>query len=241
MALFTVIYTALAFLIFWLSYFAGKRLMAKGLNFGGSAQIKFVTFHRLLGFFLFGIVPVSLGFFIFGGYWQTWGFMIKAPEVLLILCFLTVAILVPFNLYVANTSSNQADYPQMRVKKWTPNLFLLNAGLWILYLLGYEFVFRGFMFFTTLAAWGFWPAILLNSLLYGLVHIPKSRREVFGSFALGAIFCLGCYYTGGFWFAFFAHTFQAVFNEYHSIKFNPAMDFKKTELSTNQDRLSPKS
>ncbi len=240
MTLFAIIYTVMAFLVFWLAYFMMRNYLKRFFSEENTFRIGFVIFHRVFGFLLFGLLPILIGFLGFQVHWKSWGLLLEDPTALLLWSLGIIILLIPLNRYASKTKANQAIYPQMRVKEWTNSLFFLNAGLWILYLLGYEFVFRGLLFFTTLPYFGLWPAILLNATLYALVHIPKGLREIGGGFIFGIFLCLGCYYTGGFWFAFLVHTFQAVFNEYHSIRFNPQMFFthekEKVEIFPSRNK-----
>lgn len=239
MAIFALIYTCLSFVAYWLLYFWARNRLDRYFHEEYAKNIGFAIYHRLLGFLLFGFIPLIVGVFLMNEHSKDLGLLLDYPKAFLAWCAGIMILLIPFNMYTSKTTKNQASYPQIRIQQWTSSLFLLNAGLWILYLLGYEFLFRGMLFFSTLSAYGFWPAVLSNSILYGLVHIPKGKVEVGGAFVFGVALCLGCYYTGGFWFAFFMHSFQAIFNEFNAIRYNPEMAFSKEgEVSTYRDKLN---
>jgi len=226
MLTFAIVYILTAFLLFWILYFGGRYYINRISRDKETYQLRFVLYHRVTGFLLFGLIPVGLGLQFFPEYWNDWGLLLDNIALLSWWTFSLVVLMIPFNLYVVHTKVNQQMYPQMRLQTWTPLLFILNALQWMLYLVAYEFLFRGLLFFSSIQALPLWLAIAVNAVIYALVHIPKGRREILGAIPFGILLCLGCYYTGSFWFAFFIHTFQAVFNEYHSIKANPAMHFK---------------
>ncbi len=107
---------------------------------------------------------------------------------------------------------NTEFYPQARIQKWTKKDVVTNCIVWILYLLGYEYMFRGLMLFTLINAYGLVAAIVINSVIYSLVHIYKGRMEAFGAFFLGVVLCIITYYTNSMWVAFVVHVILALAN-----------------------------
>lgn len=71
-----------------------------------------------------------------------------------------------------------------------------------------EFVYRGYSQFTLAQGMGFWPAAVLLSLLFGVLHLSNKGEALIG--ALGAVgialfFCLTLRRTGSLWFAVGMH------------------------------------
>ncbi len=67
-----------------------------------------------------------------------------------------------------------------------------------------DFLFRGYSQFTLTRAIGFWPAAVVLSCIFGLVHIRNSGEEWTGVLAaavIGMFFCLTLRRTGSLWFA----------------------------------------
>jgi len=91
--------------------------------------------------------------------------------------------------------------------------------------LGYEFAIRGMLFFACLYAFGLWPAIIINSVIYSLIHIFKGYKEAFGAFFLGILFCIITYYTNSIWIAFVIHVLMAVINDIKAVKASKNMEF----------------
>ena len=86
------------------------------------------------------------------------------------------------------------------------------AVLWLLCLifvgLFEEFLFRGYSLFTLSSGVGFWPAALLLSLLFGVVHWQNSgenRLGVAGVFVVGLLWCFTVRRTGSLWLAVGMH------------------------------------
>ena len=67
-----------------------------------------------------------------------------------------------------------------------------------------DFLFRGYSQFTLARAIGFWPAAVVLSCMFGLIHIRNGGEEWPGLLAaavIGLFFCLTLRRTGNLWFA----------------------------------------
>ena len=137
---------------------------------------------------------------------------------------LAIGLLLPLNLKVANNPVNLAMYPQMRFSGWNVPHVLLSTITWGFYLLGYEFLFRGFLLFGSLIYLGLWPAIILNASLYTLAHLHKNARETLASFPFGIFVAWLAIRYGSFWLPFFIHFIMAISNEWSSIYHHPEMN-----------------
>ncbi|MBW6536391.1 MAG: CPBP family intramembrane metalloprotease [Mariniphaga sp.] len=102
---------------------------------------------------------------------------------------------------------------------------VINLLGWFLYLLGYEFLFRGILLFSLVEPLGVWPAIAVNIALYSATHIPKGLAEAIGAIPLGLIFCLLTLASGTIWIAFIVHVAMAWTNSLTSVKFNPDIQY----------------
>jgi membrane protease YdiL (CAAX protease family) len=141
-------------------------------------------------------------------------------------------IIITINFIAARKPDNLKTYPQIRIKRWTGGLFLISALGWILYLLGYEVMFRGLFLFSCLPVFGYWPSIAINVSIYSLVHIPKGLRESLSSVLLGFILCVLTIRTGSIWIAFVTHSVLALSNDFFSVYFNPDMHLKRNNIIT---------
>lgn len=121
----------------------------------------------------------------------------------------------------------------MRVGHWTMKTVYLNAGGWLVYLLGYEFLFRGILFFGILPSLGLYGTIAVNTAVYSLAHLEKGPKETLGSIPLGILICLITFETGTIWAAFLIHLFMALSNEYIALYHHPDMHFKKQEMGSS--------
>jgi membrane protease YdiL (CAAX protease family) len=184
-----------------------------------------VLFQRLLGFIIFGILPVVIIQFPEGADISQFGIKCPVGATWYWTAFLSVLVVV-MNLLNASRPANLAMYPQVRKKEWSVKLFVASALTWILYLIGYEFLFRGFLLFAALPVMGLWPAIALNTAIYMLVHLPKGIKETLGAIPLGVILCYLTVQTGSIWIAVLVHIVMALSNEWLSLRAHPGMFVK---------------
>ena len=232
-----VFYTIGAFTVFWVFFYQTMRSLDIKIAHHPVRYKNLLFAQRLLGFLLFGPIAGYLAYMLLPHGWSHWGLLVQQFQLSSIWVIGLLLILIPANAFIARTTTNQASYPQVRYQSWTPTFFLLNSLTWLLYLLGYEFLFRGLLLFPVIEVIGLWPAIGLNVVLYAMVHAPKGWREVFGAIPFGIVLCLASYETGNFWVAFVAHGSQAVVNELFSIRANPGMTFSNTTLSVFQRKV----
>ena len=131
-------------------------------------------------------------------------------------------ILVPLGALNARGKDHLKVYPEVRMKYWSVLEYTSNILSWGMYLLAYEFLFRGILFLGMLLFIDLYPAIILNTLLYALAHLHKGKKETLGSIPLGIALCFITYETQTIWTAFAVHWIMAttnfVFSHYYTSK-----------------------
>jgi len=175
------------------------------------------VFFRLLGFVIFGIITAFIFNVILDAEFDFITIQISNLDEMLpwFIVLLLFAVIVP---YINVRSSKQNPYPQFKIDNWNNQYKFLSYMTWILYLTGYEFMFRGILLFGTLEELGYYPAIILNVLLYAFVHIPKGGKEVLGCFILGPILCFSAVETNNIFVPIVLHVSVCLSNEYFSIR-----------------------
>lgn len=176
------------------------------------ASIRRILLSKYLGAISIGLFPFlaykiafpktslnELGFFINGETAMTSLYWIAG--------FLVV--MVPILFFSSRSPNILAKQPEIRKSEWSRKLMISNLLAWAVYLLGYEFFFRGVLLFPLLESIGIWPAIAVNVLFYAGVHIPKGADEALGAIPLAVILCLLTLHTGTIWIAYFVHLAMA--------------------------------
>lgn len=221
---FAILYLILIFLIYSL---IRKHELLNSLFPGISKKPVTLYFtEKSIGFLLFGIVPYILFIrlselihpeciFTSGTSGRYWYILASLLIIISVLTFIS-----------SRNKSMQERYPQIRIKIWMLKYSLISIAGWIIYILGYEFLLRGILWFCCFRAFGFWPALLINIVLYAIVHLDQGMTMSLGAIPVGIIFCLLTFYTGSFLFAFLLHCWMAINNELFSIYHNPDMSFR---------------
>ncbi len=193
------------------------------------AAIKHIFFTKIMGFILMGIIPFLLSFFLFQNPLDQLGFVI--PSAKLSFSIKTILILsviaLPIGFFGSKQQKSLALYPQIRIYDWTSRSLFISLFGWVIYLLGYEFLFRGFMLLPVADILGFWPAIIISTVLYSATHLPKGIGEAFGALPLGVLFGIVCLIGDNFWIGFFVHIIMSWSVNLASIYWNPKMTFRR--------------
>jgi membrane protease YdiL (CAAX protease family) len=187
------------------------------------ASVLIILCRRLAGTILFGIIPFIVLVFLYRKPISQYGFAGDHIRESILWWLLAAALVIPVSFLAAAQKKNLEMYPQIRVERWSAGLLVTSALSWITYLIGYEFMFRGFLLFSCMESFGFWPAIIINLGLYSLAHIYKGWRETIGSLFIGFLFCYLTLYLGSIWFAVLVHITMALSNEWFSLRRQPDM------------------
>lgn len=208
---------------FGLAFSAWLKNRIKEISGRSNQELSLFVMRKSLGFLFLGLIPATLFYMLFGypGYSTS---MVLIPSAFKWLIFTAICLLI---VRLASSLARKQQFygriPEMRLTDWN----LAKVGVmvcgWAVYLLAYEFLFRELLLFTWVEAIGIIPAIVLNTVLYALVHLPKGMQETKGSLAFGPLLCMGSLLTGSFITAFIWHLVLAVSSEMYAIHYNPAM------------------
>jgi len=159
--------------------------------------LRLLNLKHGLGIILFGIV-----FYIILPELRGLINSIEIPRLhILLLFFLT--------LFLSAYLSNSVIKKQLLKDKYISGYNFSNAWVYFsirfVFLLCYEFFFRGVLFFKFLEFNTLLIAILYSTILYVLIHIFDSRKEILGAIPFGIVSCFFAYYTNSIWYVFFIH------------------------------------
>lgn len=79
-------------------------------------------------------------------------------------------------------------YPEFRQPSATPAQRVLSASSWMVYLAGYELLFRGIILGVAIASLGISAGIAAHTALYVLAHLHKPAGETLSCFLMGPLF-----------------------------------------------------
>ena len=109
-------------------------------------------------------------------------------------------------------------YPEIDTDSWTSGLILLNTASWIIYLIPYEFVFRGFLLFPLASAFGGTVAMLISIGHYSFAHLVKEPQEQVSTIFGGVLFSCLALATSSILGPILIHCFLAPVTEIFAIR-----------------------
>jgi membrane protease YdiL (CAAX protease family) len=232
--------TLFGFILFW---FVSKSDKLKQRYFekyqDNEAWLQFIFMTKWWGLFTMGLLPlIILKFLEPQRALSYYGLNFRGDTLLFngISILVLSLIVLPLVSYSAKKTKNLRNYPQIRAKIWDVKTFRLNLLGWVLYLFGYELLFRGILLFPLVDAYGLWLAIAVNVALYSATHIPKGIDETIGAAFLGFVLCLLTLMAGNIWIAFIVHVVMAWSNSLTALKHHPEIHYIKWQKKASQEK-----
>lgn len=181
-------------------------------------SFRLINIKHLLGIFLFGI-----GFWAYRSDFQ---FLIINSGFVNVFLSTLLMIMVVLSAFISKRSAIKyfGDLDISNIVK--PTNRFLYFSIRIPFLFFYEHFFRGLLLHSSLLYTSLFDAIVINLILYTLIHTFNSRKEIIGCLPFGIVLCLFSYYTNSIWPAFLIHTTLSFM--YESTLFN------RTSLKTQK-------
>ncbi len=197
-------------------------------NLNQKLQKKVAIFltKKSLGFLILGFIPGLIYYFFLNRNLINFGFsfdhFLRNIQIILLLMLIIAAI-----LFINQKVNRQNNSLQIELTNWNIQLFLINVFGWIIYLIGYEFLFRGILLFECYNSFGFWPAIAINIAIYSAIHMVNGKAQTIGALIFGGIACYLTITRGTILIPIFMHISLSVFSDYFSIRYNDNLSFVK--------------
>jgi membrane protease YdiL (CAAX protease family) len=176
------------------------------------AQAGSIYAQRLWGMFWLALIPASVGL-AFRVHPAPFGLLISDPMPAVVLLVTVLLIVVPIIWLNSQQPSIWSTYPEIRATAWSWHRHLSNALTWGVYLVAYEFLFRGFLLFGLAEHLEMWPAISITTAIYVAAHFGKPLGELLGCVPVGIGFGYVALLSGGIWGPVAAHLLIAVCND----------------------------
>jgi membrane protease YdiL (CAAX protease family) len=218
----------IGFIIYYFVMSSGK-LEDKFLKRFGreDGQANWIIFSRFWGGFWLGAPSLLLPILFLDQSPADFGMSFGMTSEALIITAVLCPILIVMNIFRAGKPNNLQHYPQIRKREWTMFTFGGSSLGWIVYLLGYELCFRGFLLFGCASVLGVWPAIAINASIYSFAHFFKGIGETVGAIPFGIIVSVISLFTGNFMVAFLVHCSLALSNQTVAFLAHPEMKWKR--------------
>lgn len=124
-----------------------------------------------------------------------------------------VVLAVPLAFVAAGQADFQAEYPLSRTAVQDGGRFAAYEAALLLYYVGWEFLFRGFMLFGLRDRYGDFGAVAMQVFPSVLLHIGKPAGELWGSVVAGFLFGAWALRTGSVVYVLAFHYVLGVLND----------------------------
>lgn len=162
----------------------------------------------LTSFFFYGAVPLGL-LLIFRKRPKDFGFALGDWRLGLKVLALFSAVMVVVVLIVLQTKTFSQHYPMNRHALQSLSYFMVYESFHMMYFLGWEFVYRGFMVFALRPVIGNY-AIIVQMIPFAILHVGKPAPEAFASILAGLILGAFALRTRSFLYCFLLHAISAL-------------------------------
>ena len=189
----------LSFTVYFIVSFIFKIIQLHNFNAAIKSKngILLLNLKHVLGVLLFGI-------FLFLTFNEFRFLLLEFPDLSIIIsvCFVIAIIITSF---LAFRAANTVTMDSISNTYSNPKHIWSYFPVRIVFLLAYEFYFRGILFFYLLQSYNLIFAIVGVVLLYVLIHVFDTKKEMIGAIPFGIILCLFSYFTNSIWMAFILH------------------------------------
>lgn len=170
------------------SYVGSPEFLARRFTGGGTDGMVAGAIGSFVGcFLLLGVVPALIITLVLRERLADYGVGLGVPG----RTWGTVAVLVPVFLVIAYAARTDASllskFPINPRAGASAGMFALHAATYLLFYLGWEFHFRGFLLCGLRASIGDANSILLQTMASALLHIGSPAAETFGAIPAGVL------------------------------------------------------
>jgi membrane protease YdiL (CAAX protease family) len=141
-----------------------------------------------VAFILYFVLPALIIKIGFRENLRDYGLFIKKPLIALFITLLGIVVVSPFLYYGSKMPEFLSFYPAVHNAGASRYLFFKSSVFYFFFYIGYEFMFRGYLFLGTKDDIGYWQAVSLSTLATVILHVTTPVKEMAISFLLGIIF-----------------------------------------------------
>jgi len=181
---------------------------------------------KLSGFLILGLIPGVFYYYFLNQDFGEFGFSVNLFNKNILVIF-SLVIIIAIVLFINQKANKQNNSLQINLPEWNIFLFLINTMGWIIYLIGYEFLFRGILLFECYGSFGFWPAVAINVAIYSAIHMVNGKDQTIGSIIFGSVACYLTLSLGSILIPIIMHVSLSVLSDYFSIRYNSSLNFIK--------------
>jgi membrane protease YdiL (CAAX protease family) len=135
-------------------------------------------------FFTFFVLSVLIIKFVLKENLVNYGLQIGEIKAGLVISFIFLAVMLPVAWFFSANPDFTAKYPHLLSTRSNWNEFLIYESAMFIYMISWEFIWRGFMLFGLKEKFGYY-AVLIQMIPFVILHNGKPAPETFGAIAGG--------------------------------------------------------
>ena len=214
------------FYLYWFFSISERiNLLYQKKNIGDQWYANRVFHSKLFGALTMGTLPfIALEILNINPWFKMEMGLIIKPDKLPLALYLIIGysiLWIPFAYFQSKSPKHQKHFPQIRTKQWNKIIFMKAISGWVIYLIGYEVLFRSLLLFPFVSVLGPALAIALNTALYSAAHLPKGFGETIGSIIVGLFFGYVAVETEMILPVIIMHWVMSISNLFFSLKHHP--------------------
>ena len=195
-------------LLYMLYHYGGPAIAAfviRHSSFVIPTDLVQVAFRRVMALVALGIVPALIIRFGFRERLADYGLALRAPGFNGLFALFGACLVVLLSFLASRQPELRAIYPEVRDAIGAPRMLLVSSLTYVLYYLGYETFFRGYLLFGLEQRLGPAPAILITTLATAMVHLSRPPGECFAALIAGFVAGYVALRTRSIWGVFVVH------------------------------------
>ncbi len=155
-------------------------------------------------FFTFLVLPVLLIKFLLKEKVKNYGFIFGDYKTGIKISILFLAVMLPIVWFASSTIEFSSAYPHLVSARDSWYIFFIFEAGMFLYMIAWEFIWRGFMLFGLEGKFGYY-AVLIQMIPFLILHNGKPAAETFGAIIAGIALGILALRTRSFFYGIFAH------------------------------------
>lgn len=192
-------------LLYMLYYYGGGPGATRLILGQTRTDLAQVGFSRVMAVLALGIIPALIIKFGFRERLADYGLALRAPKFNGLFVLFGGCAVVILSLITARVPVFRAIYPEVRSAIGAPHVLFISSLFYVLYYVGYETFFRGYLLFGLEQRLGPAPAILVTTLATTLVHVSRPAGEYLGALVAGLVAGYAVLRTRSIWGFFLVH------------------------------------
>ncbi len=184
-------------------------------RFGSADAVEWLayTYMHICTFLLFFLVPAAVIVFVFKQPLSEFGFRVGDWRFGLKFLALWIAVITPVVYANSFMPDFQREYPLVPLAGRPVGWFFLWALIYLVYYIGWEFLFRGFMQQGLKPALGPFYAICAQTIPSTILHFGKPQGETVSAILAGVVFGAVALRTRSFLWTLLAHFYVGMAND----------------------------